>query len=97
MIRNEIYQNDICISAECYDLDNYIYTHEEMGTSVLSRAMTLEEILRFGPQPLDKLGSLATLLTVLGILNIQDAANIAGVTENDLINEAKGWAAGSVS
>ena len=43
--------------------------------------------------PLDTLGVYATLNAVLGLWSLQDAANAAGLTPNDLIREAQAWAA----
>jgi len=43
--------------------------------------------------PLDTAGVIATLNAVLGIWDIQDAANAVGLTPQDLINEAQAWAA----
>ena len=45
------------------------------------------------PAPLDSLGALATLLAVVGVVTVEDAANAAGLTPQDLINEAQAWAA----
>ena len=43
--------------------------------------------------PLDPIGVTATLNAVLGIWSLEDAANAAGVTPDDLIREAQAWAA----
>lgn len=43
--------------------------------------------------PLDPIGVMATLNAVLGTWTLQDAANAAGVTPDDLIREAQSWAA----
>jgi len=43
--------------------------------------------------PLDTAGVIATLNAVLGLWDIQDAANAVGLTPQDLINEARAWAA----
>lgn len=93
MIRNETYRDGICVEADCYDLFTKTYTREEMGVVVATRPMTTAEWLTYGPQPLDPLGALATLLVVEGVLPITDAANAAGVTPQQLIDEAEGWAA----
>jgi hypothetical protein len=42
--------------------------------------------------PLDGFGVIATLNAVLGIWTLGDAANAVGLTEQDLIAEAQGWA-----
>ncbi len=45
------------------------------------------------PQPpLDPTGALATLLAVLEVVTLQDAANAVGLTPNELILEAQAWA-----
>lgn len=93
MLRHRVYQNGIEVEADCYDLSTKTYTREEMGIVVATRPMTVEEWLRYGPQPLDSLGALATLLVVQGVLPIEDAANAVGATPQQLIDEAEGWAA----
>lgn len=45
--------------------------------------------------PLDINGVAATLNAVLGIWTLEDAANVVGLTPQDLINEAEAWAAAS--
>jgi hypothetical protein len=44
--------------------------------------------------PLDHLGALATLLAVVGTLDVGDAANAIGLTADDLVAEAQAWAMG---
>lgn len=45
------------------------------------------------PQPpLDPTGALATLLAVLEVVPVEDAANSVGLTPNELILEAQAWA-----
>lgn len=46
-------------------------------------------------EPLDPVGALATLLVVVGTLDVQDAANAVGLTPDDLIAEAQAWAIAS--
>jgi hypothetical protein len=45
--------------------------------------------------PLDATGALATLLAVLEVVPLQDAANAVSLTADDLIAEAEAWAAAS--
>lgn len=45
--------------------------------------------------PLNSIGVMATLNVILGLWSLQDAANAAGVSPQDLINEANSWAAAS--
>lgn len=47
--------------------------------------------------PLDPIGVIAALNAVLGIWSLEDAANAAGVTPDDLIREAQAWAAAQVA
>jgi len=47
------------------------------------------------PAPLDATGALATLLAVLEVVPVQDAANAVSLTADDLIAEAEAWAAAS--
>jgi hypothetical protein len=42
-------------------------------------------------QPLYGIALVATLNAVLGIWGLEDAANIAGVSQDDLIAEAQAW------
>lgn len=96
MIRNETFIPDgTCIYAEIIDLENDLYAIEENGVRTLERTVTLEERQRYGPQPLDSIGAMAALNVVLGIWDINDAANIAKVTPEALITEVEGWAAAS--
>jgi len=43
--------------------------------------------------PLDPLGAAMTLLAVVGVVTVEDAANAVGLTPDDLIHEAQAWAA----
>lgn len=95
MIRNETFQDGVCIYAEIIDLDAGTFQIEEHGVITLDRAVTLEERQRYGPQPLDSMGAAAALNVVLGLWDIQDAANIAKVTPEALVTEVEGWAAAS--
>jgi hypothetical protein len=92
MIRNETFRDGICIEAEIVDLDAGTFQREEMGVVVESRPLTNEERIKYGPQPLDPAGAIATLNAVLGVWPLADAANAVGLTEQDLINEAQAWA-----
>lgn len=47
------------------------------------------------PEPLDPVGALATLLVVVGTLDVVDAANAVRLTPDDLVAEAEAWAAAS--
>lgn len=93
VIRNESYVDSVCVSADVYDLELLTYTREEYGNIVEFRQMTRDEWLALGPQPLDKFGSLLTLLTVKNLLPLSEAATMAGLPEESLILEAQGWAA----
>ena len=42
--------------------------------------------------PLDPPGVLATLLAVLGVVSVEDAANAVGLTPEALVAEAEAWA-----
>jgi hypothetical protein len=95
MIRNETFQNGICVEADIIDLDAGTFQHEVEGVIVESRLLTIEERIQYGPQPLDKLGALATLLAVESVLTVDDAANAVGLTPQDLITEAEAWSVGN--
>lgn len=43
--------------------------------------------------PLSNVGALATLLAVLGVVTVEDAANAVNLKPNDLVAEAQAWAA----
>lgn len=45
-------------------------------------------------QPLDAAGALATLLVVLGIVPLEDAANSVHLAPEQLIAEAQAWSVG---
>jgi hypothetical protein len=93
MISNQTFLNGVCIEADIYDLDRDLYQHEVDGVIVESRPLTIDERLKYGPQPLDATGALATLLAVESVLSVEDAANAVGLTEQDLVNEALAWGA----
>jgi hypothetical protein len=95
MIRNETFQNGICIKADIINLGAGTFQHEVEGVIVESRPLTLDEIRQYGPQPLDATGALATLLAVESVLTVEDAANAVGLTPQDLITEAEAWSVGS--
>jgi len=96
MISNQTFLNGICIEAEIIDLDAGTFQREVDNVIVESRPLTIDERLKYGPQPLDATGALATLLAVEQVLSVQDAANAVGLSEQDLVNEALAWgAAGS--
>jgi len=44
------------------------------------------------PASLDPLSAFATLLCVVGIVDPNDAANVLGLTVQDLVSEAQAWA-----
>ncbi len=93
MMRNEIFQDGICIEAIIIDLDAGTFQREVEGSIIESRPLTTEERIMYGPQPLDATGALATLLAVESVLSVADAANAVGLTEQDLVNEALAWGA----
>jgi hypothetical protein len=97
MIRNETFIPDgTCVFAEVVDLDAGTVTVEEYGVVVSVRDLTVEERRRYGPQPLDAVGALATLLAVEQVVTVEDAANAVGLSADDLVTEALGWAAAGV-
>jgi hypothetical protein len=91
-MRNETFQNGICIRAEIIDLDAGTYTLEVEGQVVESRPLTVEERERYAKPPLDLAGVAATLNAVLGLWTLTDAANAVGLTPEDLVAEAEAWA-----
>jgi hypothetical protein len=93
-MRNETFQNGICIRAEIIDLDAGTYTLEVEGQVVEGpRPLTTQERRQYAKPPLDPTGALATLLAVTGTLTVEDAANAVGLTPDDLTHEAQAWAA----
>jgi hypothetical protein len=93
MIRDETFRDGICVQADIVDLDAGTFQREVMGVVVISRPLTAEERQQYGPQPLDTSGAMATLNAVLGLWTLKDAANVVGLTEQDLVNEALAWGA----
>lgn len=47
--------------------------------------------------PLEPVGALATLLAVVGVLSVHDAANAVGLLSEDLVAEAEAWAVAQAS
>jgi hypothetical protein len=92
-MRHETFQDGTCIHAEVIDLDAGTFTVEDHGEVVSTRALTLDERRAYGPQPLEAVGALATLLAVEGVLGVEDAANAVGLTPEQLVTEAQGWSA----
>jgi hypothetical protein len=93
MICNQTFRDGICIRCETIDYDGDSFTLEVDGVIVESRALTPEERQIYGPQPLDEMGALATLLAVTGTLTETDAANAVGLQPEDLVVEALAWRA----
>lgn len=94
-MRNEIYRDGKVICAEIVDLAANTLHVEVDGVIVEGpRLLTLEERQTFGPPPLQGAALVATLNAVLGVWSLQDAANIAQLPEQTLIEEAQAWAAG---
>jgi hypothetical protein len=94
MIRNETFTNGVCVHADIIDLDAGTVTTEDHGQVVSVRPLTDDERRQYGPSPLDPTGALATLLAVVGTLDVDDAANAVGLTADDLVAEAQAWAMG---
>ena len=61
--------------------------------STEQEARTVYEELIHGPTPLDQNGVLATLLAVLSVASVEDAASAVGLTPQDLVAEAEAWQA----
>lgn len=51
ILRNEVFANGVCVSADIYDLATNTYSREESGTIVATRPMTAEEIAAYTPAP----------------------------------------------
>jgi hypothetical protein len=80
--------------------DGWEITTEERQIVFLSpddmseeQARTMYEELIHGPTPLDQAGSLATLLAVLSLATVEDAANAVDLTPQQLVDEADAWQA----
>jgi hypothetical protein len=93
-VRNETFQNGVCVYAETIDLTAGTVTTDDHGEVVSVRPLTDDERRQYGPQPLDHVGALATLLAVVDTLDVDDAANAVGLTAEDLVAEAQAWAMG---
>jgi hypothetical protein len=64
------------------------YDPSKPNNNLISEVELFEE-----PISLNPVGVIATLNAVLGLWTLRDAANVAGVTEAELIHEAQAWAA----
>lgn len=93
IIRNEVYENGVVIEADIYNFDTNTYQREENSVIVITRPITIAEIIAVGPQPLSSIGALATLLAVTQVVSVEDAASAVGLTPRDLEIEAQAWAA----
>lgn len=51
MIRNEVFSNGVCISAEIIDLGAGTYSIEQMGVIASTRPLTAMEIDQYTPDP----------------------------------------------
>lgn len=92
-MRNETYRDGKVVRAEVVDLKAGTLYVEVDGVIVEGpRSLTAEERRTFGPPPLEGAALVATLNAVLGLWSLQDAANIAQLPEQALIDEAEAWA-----
>ena len=92
-MRNEVFQNGRVIRAEVIDFSANTYSLEIEGELVEGpRPLTLDERRMYGPRPLDAIGSAMTLLALLGVVPVEDAANAVGLSPEDLVAEAQAWA-----
>lgn len=95
-MRNERFENGVCVHADIIDFDAGTFTREEYGVVVEGpRPLTADEVAMYAPAPLDPAGALATLLAVAGVVSVDDAANAVGVSAGALVAEAEGWAYGA--
>lgn len=51
MIRNEVFANGACVSAEIIDLDAGTIAFEDKGVVKSTRALTADEVARYTPTP----------------------------------------------
>ena len=93
MIRNETFQNGLCIYAEIIDMEAGTYTVEKHGEVIEGpRPLTSDERVRWAPfPPMEPAGALATLLVVEGVLPIEDVARSVGTVPEHLVHEAEAW------
>ena len=91
-MRNETFIDGVCVHADIIDLAAATITVEHHGEVVSVRDLTADEQAMYGPQPLNQLGALATLLAVVEAVTVDDAANAVGLTADDLVAEAQAWA-----
>lgn len=94
-MRNETFIDGVCVHADIIDLTAATITVEHHGQIVSVRDLTADELAMYGPQPLNQLGALATLLAVVEAVTVDDAANAVGLTADDLVAEAQAWALGA--
>lgn len=97
-MRNELYVDGKVVRAEVVDLaSNTLYVEVDGVIVEGPRPLTYEEHLAYRTPPLDTFGAMATLNAVLGLWSLQDAANIAQLPEQALIDEAEAWAVAQAS
>lgn len=73
MIRNEVFANGACVSAEIIDLDAGTIAFEDKGVVKSTRALTADEIARYTPvvpeqTPEEKLAAARTVLDQIASL-----------------------------
>lgn len=69
------------------------FTMRKVEVDASTGKVVNEEEIEIPDTPLDNIGAIATLLVVSGAITIEDAANAVGLQPEDLIVEAKSWAA----
>lgn len=93
MIRNEVFRDGVCISAQVINLADDTVTTEEYGVTVAVRPLTADERAIYDPpaMPLDATGALATLLAVHEVVPVEEAAAVVGLPAQALVDEALAW------
>lgn len=94
-IRNQ-YSNLISINS----FDNYVAVYfdseiSEQNNSNIASIISNHNPLNAPYPPLDAAGALATLLVVLNVIPIDDAANVIHEEPDHLIAEAQAWSLGA--
>jgi hypothetical protein len=77
IVRNETFQDGVCVYAEVIDLDGGTLTVEERGVVVSSRPLTPDEVAAYTPQP-DARESALAKLQALGLTEAEALALVGG-------------------
>ena len=90
-MRNEVFRDGVCLSAEVIDLDAGTISFEELGVIKSTRALTADEVTRYAPSvpvksPDEKLTEARTVLEQIASL----PAPVLTADVVDLLDDLRG-------